>query len=315
MTRRTPPPDPGSDAALAAAAARFRLPGLNTTSYSPARVANAMLGGDLAWTIDLNFIRAATGILPAFGRLYRDERAFRNRAVEVAVRRGIRQFLDLGSGLPFPDGLHQRLAGCPGSVTLYVDIDPYVVAYLRMEVEEHQESGADGQAVIGWVQGDLLTPGTILFADQTRQLLDLTEPICLVATGILDTVSTNPTGIPGPRNDDVLAEALRCFTDRMAPGSLVVVSHTSLDGLTPDATHPGLARQVTEVCASYQRPYLPARALRDTHRVRDLLGEVTVLDPGVVPARAWPRHPIPDERGLDPFGPSLCLGVVAQVTR
>ncbi|MDT8913548.1 SAM-dependent methyltransferase [Amycolatopsis sp. PS_44_ISF1] len=293
MTSPSPTPPSRSDDALIAAARAFRPPEIALRSFSTARVSDFVLGGDHSWAIDKSFVRRAALILPGFEQLYRDERRFRDRAVALAIEHGIRQFLDIGSGLPYTGALHQRLTGLLDHRILYADLDPLVAADLRIETEN--------LAGVGYVQGDLLTPGTILFAESARELLDFTKPICLVTTGILDAFD----------DDAVLTEALRCYTDRMAPGSLLIASHTSLDSLDPDDAWDRERReQVLAFCASYQDSDVPARVLRDAGALRSLLGDLVLLWPGVVPARAWRRT---GSQADSSYWPSLCLGVVGQV--
>ncbi|HEY3690499.1 MAG TPA: SAM-dependent methyltransferase [Pseudonocardiaceae bacterium] len=294
MNPQQPSPSRRSDDALKSAASEFSPPTVCTCCISTARVSDALLGGGDSWGLDRTFVMRAAATLPGFREMYLEERAFRDRAVGIAVERGIRQFLDIGSGLPFAGALHQILPDVSGNRVMYADLNAVVAARLLIEIEPFPG--------VGSVHGDLLVPGTILFAEQTQQILDFEEPICLVLTGILDSIE----------DDATLSEALRCYTDRMAPGSLLIASHASIDGLDSDAAHRDLARQMVQVCESYWDTHVPARVLRGDRDLRRLLGDLVLLDPGIVSTRAW-RNPA-GPSGEAPT-PSLCLAAVAEVTR
>ncbi len=175
-----------------------------------------------------------------------------------------------------------------------MDIDPLSVAYA--EIAANTES-----TTVDGVRGDLLNPGTFWGTEQTQSLLDAGTPTCLIMTGVLDTIADTPA----------LVDALTRYTERLVPGSLIIVSHASIDGLNPDdPAQATLASHMRAVCEFYRHTHTPARVLRTTAQLTQILDRLTLLEPGIVPTRAWNN---PDTRADLTAATSLCLAAVAEV--
>ncbi len=175
-----------------------------------ARIYDYLLGGSYNFAVDRETVRHAMTVLPDLPLMAQAHRAFLHRAVTHLIDVGVRQFVDLGSGIPTAGNVHevaQRAAS--DARVLYVDRDPVAVTHSRDLLV-----GTDGVAV---VQEDLRFPDRILGHPETRALLDLRKPIglLLVAT---------PHFLPD--TDDPGAIIAR-FGHIVAPGSYLVLSHAT----------------------------------------------------------------------------------------
>src|SRR5450755_3998888 len=207
----------------------------------------------------------------------RANRAFLGRAVRfLAAEAGIRQFLDLGTGLPTRGNVHQvAQAITPGARIVYVDNDPMVLAHARA-----LKTG-EGTAVIG---ADLRDPDTILGHPETRRLIDLSEPLAVLFVAVLHFVGGPDAGA-----------AVARFTGAAAPGSYLVLSHATGD-LDPQAAATG-----TGVYARTANPM----SLRTREEILAFFGGLEILEPGLVPVRQWR----PDKPDTGDAGQYLLGGV------
>jgi hypothetical protein len=196
---------------------------------------------------------------PELPLVARANRAFLGRAVRfLAGEAGIRQFLDLGAGLPTKGNVHQvAQAITPGARVVYVDNDPMVLAHSRA-----LKTG-EGTAVI---RADLRDPDTILGHPDTRRLLDFSEPLAVLFVAVLHFVG-------GP---DAYAAVAR-FTGAAAPGSYLVLSHITGD---PD---PEAAAAFTTVYAGTANP----NTLRSREEILGFFDGLEMLEPGLVPVHQW----------------------------
>ncbi|MGD0553612.1 MAG: SAM-dependent methyltransferase [Streptosporangiaceae bacterium] len=169
-----------------------------------ARAHDYLLGGRHNFSAD----RALAGVLaaarPDLSELLGDNREFVGRAAGYAARQGVRQFLDVGSGLPFVHTV------CPGSRVAYVDHDPAVRSYGESLL--YQNGGAR------FLDGDLAEPEALLTSAELGAVIDLNLPVCLVLSMVLHLVEESTArGVTG-----VLVRAL-------APGSYVIISTAASD--------------------------------------------------------------------------------------
>ena len=146
----------------------------------------------------------------------RDNRAFLRRAVRLAASRGVRQFLDIGSGIPTEGNVHEAArAAAPDARVVYVDVDPTAVIHSR------QILGDDPRTVV--LQADLHQADRILDDPSVRALVDFDRPVCLLLVAMLHFIPDSPE----------LHTALRRYRDALVPGSLLAVSHGT-PGSRPD---------------------------------------------------------------------------------
>jgi len=242
-----------------------------------ARIYDYLLGGDQNFTADRAAAEHVLDNYPDAALAARANRAFLRRAVAVLAGQGIDQFLDIGSGLPTAGNVHEVARQVsPTARVVYVDNDPVAVRYSRELLAEEGE-GARGVAAI---EADLRDPAAILRHPTTRRLLDLRRPLGLLLVAVLHFVP-----------DDAEARgALRAFRETLAPGSYVVLSHATLDGLPADV--------IARFEAIYRRSTAPTIA-RPRARIAALYEGLDVVEPGIVLTPLWrpdaARDPLADE--------------------
>ncbi|MBM0238642.1 SAM-dependent methyltransferase [Micromonospora sp. ATA32] len=180
---------------------------------SVARMYDYYLGGSHNFAADRAAAQAMVAAVPEAPLMAQANRAFLRRAVQFLVESGVRQFLDIGSGIPTVGNVHeiaQRVA--PDSRVVYVDVDPVAVAHSREIL-----SGNDRATVL---REDLRNPERILTHPEVTKLLDLTEPVAVMIVAVLHFVA------PEDRPDEIL----RTLRGALAPGSYLVMSQASDDG-------------------------------------------------------------------------------------
>lgn len=194
-------------------------PGVDVTRPSPARLYDYYLGGTSNFAIDRAAGDRLREALPELTDAAWANRGFHQRAARwMAAEHGIRQFIDVGSGLPTAGNTHevtQRVN--PASRVVYVDADPMVAAYSAELL-----TGAHDTAV---VTADLRDPGTLLGHPTVQSMIDFSEPAGLLMTAVLHFVAdgSDPPGL------------VRRYRDALAPGSYVALSHATADRLPPRA--------------------------------------------------------------------------------
>jgi len=204
----------------------------------------------------------------------RANRAFLARTVRyLAAQAGVRQFIDVGAGLPTQGNVHEIAHDvAPDACVVYVDNDPVVLVHGRALLE-----GSPGVAV---VQGDLRRPEELLADPRLNELIDLGEPVGLLLVAVLHFI---------PDEEDPAGLVARLMS-RLPPGSRVVISHGYEGGMEPGDTAHGMA--------VYRRSQLPIRS-RDPARLAEFLAGLDILEPGIVWIPEWGRpHPPPQE--MDP---------------
>jgi len=187
-------------------------PGINTKVPSPARVYDYWLGGKDNFAVDREAAEAFIKVFPGIITGVRMNRAFLGRAVAYLVGEGVRQFLDIGTGLPTADNTHevaQRLA--PESRVVYVDNDPVVLLHAASLMTSTPEGASD------YIQADLREPDKIL--EGAARTLDFSRPVAVSLLQILQFI---------PDEADPW-RLIRTIMDPMASGSYLVVSQPTLD--------------------------------------------------------------------------------------
>jgi hypothetical protein len=199
------------------------LPGVDATRPSPARLYDYYLGGTHNLPVDRAIAAHLNATVPDLLDGVWANRAFHQRAAAwMATQAGIRQFIDLGSGLPTQHNTHEAVqAIAPGARVAYVDNDPLVALYAS------QLLAADGTTAV--VTADLRDTATVLADPGLRAVIDLAEPVGLLATAVLHFV---------PDHDDPWA-ALRRYTSALTPGSYLALSHFTADNMPPAPVRSG----------------------------------------------------------------------------
>jgi SAM-dependent methyltransferase len=235
---------------------------IDTGVAHPARVYDYMLGGKNNFAADQAAARAALTANPALGTAIRENRAVMRRMTAfLAGEAGIRQFLDIGTGLPTSPNLHEvAQERAPSARVVYVDNDPIVLAHARALLA----SSADGSCA--YLEADLRAPDAIITDPLLRETLDLAKPVALVLVGILHFIPDSD------RPHDVVARLLAA----LAPGSYLAVQHPTADFYPPGA---GTA-------AAYQRAGMPFQYRTREEFARFFTG-LELVPPGIVPMAEW----------------------------
>jgi hypothetical protein len=241
-------------------------PGFDPGVPHPARVYAYWLSGKDGYAADREAAEEVARCRPQVVAGARANRAFLARAVRyLAGRQGIRQFLDIGPGLPAPDATHSvAQAIAPESRVVYVDNDRIVLAHARALLTSSREG------VCECVNADLRDPAAILA--EAAQTLDFTEPVAVILAAILHFISDadDPAGLVA-----ALAGAL-------APGSSVAISHLTSDFASD---------QVAAAVAAYNALVPSGITARSHAQVTALFGGLPLVPPGVVPVSEWrPDH-------------------------
>jgi hypothetical protein len=261
---------------------------IDTSVAHAARVYDYLLGGTSNFEVDRAAARRQTeaiGGLDNARAQVRANRDFLARSVAYLVGEvGIRQFLDVGTGIPNHDNVHgvaQRIA--PEARVVYVDNDPVVLAHARDLLKGSQEG------VTAYLAGDLRQPGDILRRAATT--LDLSAPVGLMLVGVLHFLldSDDPYGV------------VATMLEAVPPGSYLVVSHLASDIQ---------AEAMAELAERANAQVRETAVLRSRDEVARFFDGLDVLDPGVVPVDQWR----PPEGATVPSGPDATpiYGAVAR---
>jgi SAM-dependent methyltransferase len=246
-----------------------------------ARVYDYYLGGSHNFAADREMAQRAIDLWPQVPMIIQANRAFLRRVVRYLVRAGVRQFLDLGSGIPTVGNVHEiAQQHAPDARVMYVDIDPVAVAHARMILADNPRAGV--------IQADLRRPDQILSHQQLGDLLDLTQPVALLIVAVLHFV---------PDADDP-ARVVADYRKMLAPGSYLAVSHA-----TDDAQR---SRQAAEHRELYARTATPM-TMRSRDRISHLLQGWDLVDPGLVRLPLWR----PDPTDESPERPETFAGYAA----
>jgi O-methyltransferase involved in polyketide biosynthesis len=236
-----------------------------------ARIWNYWLGGTDNYPVDRAAGDAFLQVYPAMTDVARAARAFLSRTVShLAGEAGIRQFLDVGSGLPAADNTHevaQRIA--PSSRIVYVDNDPLVLAHARSLLA----SSADGAC--SYLDADIRDPARIV--DLAARTLDLGQPVALMLIGVLGHISS----------DDEAASIVQSLVSALPPGSYLTLS---------DGTNISAARLAAH--DQYRQTGAVPYKLRSPGQIEELFAGLELLEPGVVPVSEW--RPAPSPSGPSP---------------
>lgn len=235
---------------------------LNTPS--PARIYDYLLGGSHNLAVDREVAEQVLAVMPDARAGSLANRAFLYRAVRFLVDAGVRQFLDLGSGIPTAGNVHQiAQRAAPDARVLYVDADAVAVAHSRALLADNP-----GASV---VQSDIRDLDRIMSSTEAEQLLDPAEPVGLLMVAILHV-------IPGSDDPAGLVAGLR---DRVARGSYLVIGHGSTD------SRPEEGAKLMEVSKRTPTPL----TLRPRGEIERFFDGFDLVDPGLVWVPQWRPEP------------------------
>ena len=241
---------------------------VNVDKPSAARMYDYLLGGSHNFAVDREFLEKLLEIQPNAKRWAIMNRAFLRRAVLFMLEQGIRQFLDLGSGIPTVGNVHEIAQAQDSSArVVYVDNEHVAVAHGQLLLESNEN------AVI--VQADITKPGLVLNDPLTQRLLDFTQPVGLLAITIghyiLD--EQDPRGV------------FAAYRDALPAGSLMALTHVTND-FDRDRTE-----SLTDEMTKNSQNKAQARTREE---ILELFGEFALVEPGLVTTSQW-RPDLPEE--------------------
>ncbi|MEU0532827.1 SAM-dependent methyltransferase [Amycolatopsis tolypomycina] len=234
--------------------------GIDVDKPNAARVYDFLIGGKLNYAIDREFAERILQVRPEARELALLNRRWLRRAVRFGASQGIRQFLDIGSGMPTVGHVHEVVQAIdPDSRVVYVDNEPIAVAHSEIVLE-----GNDNAAM---VQADAELPDDVLEHPTTQRLLDFTEPVMLIMAAFIHFVpdSRNPAGL------------IAAYRDALAPGSYLALS---------SGTFEGQGEEVRRAAELYQKSVTDVFA-RSREELRALVAGFEVLPPGIVFTPEW----------------------------
>jgi O-methyltransferase involved in polyketide biosynthesis len=236
-------------------------PGIDSTVSHSARIWNYWLGGKDHYPVDKEVGDQILQFVPELVRSARADRYFLARAVRYLTGEGIRQFLDIGTGLPTVDNTHevaQRAA--PESRIVYVDNDPLVLAHARALLSSTPEGACD------YIDADVHDPGSIL--RQAARTLDFGQPVAIMMLGIVNFI----VGTAQAR------QILRQLVDGVTSGSYLVISHptTEVD-----------AAPMTEAVKFWNQQGSAQMTLRTREELMEFFDGMELIEPGVVTCSRW----------------------------
>jgi SAM-dependent methyltransferase len=251
---------------------------------SAARMYDFYLGGSHHFAADREAARQVLSVLPDTPNVARANRAFLGRCVRHLAQAGIRQFLDLGSGMPTSGNVHE-IAGqvSPHCHVAYVDIDPTAVAHSRELLAD-----VPGTAVI---QADLRQPDDILAHPDLDATLDLNRPVAVLMFAVLHFIA----------EADQPSVILHRLRTALAPGSCLAISH---------GTHEGREEEVERLRAVYDKGGNQVTS-RSRAQIAAFFEGFEPVPPGVVWVPQW--HPEPDDDVHNPYRSGLIGGVGRKV--
>jgi len=246
-----------------------------------ARVYDYLLGGAANFKQDREFADRLLTLLPEVRRAAQLNRAFLGRAVRFCVESGIRQFLDLGSGVPTEGNVHEiAQAIAPETKVLYVDTDRVAVT--------HSQAMLAGNPRVACLRADVTDPDAVLGSEQARRLLDFDQPVAVMLLSVLQFLldSTHPR------------EAVARYVAAMAPGSVLALSHAVLLS----------DKRAAKVGEHYQSHGQSRGARRSRSEIIQFFDGTELVEPGVVWVPQW-RSDFPDEVDEAPEQSLLYAGV------
>jgi hypothetical protein len=236
-----------------------------------ARIYDYLLGGKDNFQVDRDAGDRIRQQAPNVPVSMRANRRFMTRVAGYLAERGIRQFLDIGTGLPTEPNLHQVVqAIAPESCVVYVDNDPLVLAHARALLT------SDPRGITDYIDADLRDPDAILRAPQLHATLDLSKPVAVTMIAILQFVTE-------PGRD---REIIDTFMDPLVPGSALALSTVTVDS-TP--------QQGPASVNAYQQSGIDVKT-RSHAEVVALFDGLDLVDPGVTLVHRW--HPGEEDQAL-----------------
>ncbi|MFI6076881.1 SAM-dependent methyltransferase [Actinoplanes sp. NPDC051343] len=244
--------------------------GLDTTRPHVARMYDYYLGGKDNFEVDRAAVVAVEAAMPEVRQLAFENRAFLRRAVAYMTAAGIRQFIDIGAGLPTAGNTHEvAQALTPGARVVYVDNDPIVLSHGRALLATNVDTTV--------VTADLRDPADVIGRDEVRKLIDFDQPV-----GVLLIAMTH--FLRDDERDEVMGELRKS----LVPGSHLATTHVTRDRHSAEA--------VEGVEAVYRKTPTPI-FFRTHDEIARFFDGFDLVEPGLVTVDEWrpdPADPAPE---------------------
>jgi hypothetical protein len=237
--------------------------GVDPTKASVARIYDYLLGGTHNFSTDRDLVRTLEAIEPQARVIAQANRAFLRRATRFLVEEaGIRQFIDIGSGIPTQGNVHEIVQQFdPQARVVYADHDPVAVAHSRAILTGNQNAAV--------IQADLTEPDQILQHPTTQRMIDFDRPVGLLLVAVLHF-------IPDEQHPEVITARLR---DALAPGSYLVISH---------GTHQDRPETSEAVSKVYRRAVAQGQAQARSHdEIARFFDGFDLVEPGLQYGPLW----------------------------
>jgi hypothetical protein len=228
---------------------------------SAARMYDYWLGGKNNFKADREAADKVIAAYPETRRLALANRRFLTRAVWYLAEHGVRQFIDLGSGLPTSPNVHEVARQVRSDArVVYVDSDPVVASHGRFL--------CDAESGVGFVEQDIRNPRGILGDVRLERLIDFSAPVAVLAVAVLHFMP----------DEDEPGEILAAFRSPMAPGSYLVLSHATSDGADE--------RVLSEIASAYKKSTVRA-VPRTAADIKGFFDGLDLIEPGLVDVSQW----------------------------
>lgn len=258
------------------------IPEIDTSKPHPARMYDCYLGGKDNFAADREAVEKIEAAFPSIRTTARENRWFLARAVRyLAEEAGIRQFLDIGTGLPSAGNVHEVAQSvAPSSRVVYADNDPLVMAHARALLT----SAPEGRTA--YIHADLRDPEAILSHPVIREVLDFTQPVALMLVAVLQFI----------HDEDNPREIIRTLVDALPPGSYLVASQVSGEH-DPEGT--------AAAVRTYRERGIPNQPRDSDEFARLAFTGLDLVPPGVVLVSEWRRDrpgPLPTPAEVSFYG-------------
>lgn len=238
---------------------------IDTSKPHPARIYDYLIGGKQNFEADRFVAERISESMPVIPRLARANRAFLGRAVRYAAQQGVKQFLDIGAGLPAAGNTHEVVQSVhPDASVVYVDNDPLVTVHGRALLADETRTRV--------FEGDLRDPKAILTHPEVTTLIDFKQPVALLLVAVLHFFpdAADPAGV------------IATLTGQLAPGSYLVISHAGSDLLPADQEGMEIYQTASE------------GALRSHAEITAFFEGFDLVEPGLVRVPQWrPTEELP----------------------
>jgi hypothetical protein len=251
----------------------FPPQGVDLDHPSVARVYDWYLGGNANWAIDREFGERVLATFPLLRPIAIANRLFLHRVVRHLVRQGVRQFVDIGSGVPTMGNTHQVADEVASdSKVVYIDHEPVAVAHSQVLLEQNGDPARHAS-----INADLRDPDRLWQRVIETGVIDLDEPIALLVIAVLHVQQPDADGV------DVGPRAIARYRELLPSGSYLAISHITDDGVPED-----VAGKLVELKRMYDTSSSPV-IWRSHDKIRELFGDFELVPPGMGWTPSW--HP------------------------